>query len=73
MMEKESNPPFSSVIRPSVGETIILAATSAVAGEDKKLKLRATMMIAEIIKKMSVLGLIMPRMRKLIISVDSSN
>jgi hypothetical protein len=52
-MEKESNPPFSSVIRPSVGETIILAATSAKAGEDKKLKLSAKMIIAVIIEEIS--------------------
>jgi Ni2+-binding GTPase involved in maturation of urease and hydrogenase len=52
-MEKESNPPFSSVIRPSVGETIILAATSAKDGEDKMLKLSPAMTTAEIIEEIS--------------------
>ena len=71
MMVKVSNPPFSSVTRPSVSETIILAVTSAVAGDDKKLKLNAIIKIAEINVKMSVLRLNMPRIMILIISVVS--
>jgi len=51
MMVKESNPPFSSVTRPSVGETIIMAATSAEDGEDKMLKHSPAMTTAEIIEK----------------------
>jgi hypothetical protein len=57
MIVKESNPPFSSVSKPSVGETIIMAATFAEDGEDNMLKHNPAMTTAEIIEEIKDLFL----------------
>jgi hypothetical protein len=66
MIVKESNPPFSSVTRSSVGETIIMAATSAEEGKDKMPKLSPVMTTAEIIEEIKDLLHILLLMRKLV-------